>query len=116
MHWLVTNDAWSTGEGLWESRMELSLARMSNELARWQQELARGGRQKITKVGNLDKKSFGTKARPGCSLKGAETNYVLEYLVERFLLQKYLADMSLPRRSRIPLDAARNLFPQGSTW
>lgn len=80
MHMLFKADAWQTYEGTEEARIARSLQRLSPELDAWQKQLLKQGRS-ITQIGGLEPSMFGTWNAPVFKLKGAETNFFLEFLV-----------------------------------
>ena len=90
-HMLVRTDAWRTTATTESTRMELSVSRLSPVFNRWQKEQQRRGR-KITEIGNMKAEMFGTFASPKFGLKGAETNWFLEYLVTVFI-PSFLPDL-----------------------
>ena len=89
MHCLFEIDSWDTREQNMTALRPLSLQRLSAEVAEWQGREARTGR-KLTDIGLLGGETFGTRTKPKCALKGAQTNWVLEYLVCHVLPRKQI--------------------------
>ena len=80
VHRLLQCDAWGSGEANMTCRMNTSLGeRLSVQLDAWLKGEKRKGR-KVTDFTILPD-TFGTLAKPLCSLKGGETNWLLEFLV-----------------------------------
>ena len=79
IHTLLRVDAWDTRESNLSSRTPASLEIAQVRLDEWQRQQARAGRT-VTPL-SLKAETFGKTSSPACHLKGAETNWFLEFLV-----------------------------------
>ena len=79
MHQLFQADAWGTREATEECRNAASVDRMHSELTEHYREQKRNG-VNVTEITDLNATTFGTKRKPACHLKGAETNHFMPYL------------------------------------
>ena len=82
-HRLLQVDAWSSMDNNMNSRMVTSMSRLGADLETWQKLQKSRGRD-VTMC-YLKPEAFGTADRPRCFLKGAQTNWYLEYLVNVLL-------------------------------
>ena len=69
------------------SRATLSCQRLSATLEDWQNAQERLGRD-VTRIGVVKREQFGTMDKPKCDFKGAQTNWLLEYIVCEILPAK----------------------------
>jgi len=86
---LLEHDCWKTRERTEDSISAMSVRLLAAELEAWYR--SESGKH-ATKIDGLKASMFGTRARPQCSLRGAETNGLLEFLVA----------IALPKFSGIP--------------
>lgn len=87
MQMLLKCDAWGTGETAAASRAMMSISRLEHDVSAWQKQQARLKRD-VTFLRAMKPETFGSWAKPRCDLKGAETNWLLEYIVTIFLVSK----------------------------
>ena len=100
-HRLVRADAWETNDDNMSSRMVVSMSRLGSALEAWQNSQARLGRDVTWCF--IKTETFGRHDKPKCMLKGAQTNWYLEYLV----------DVWLPLRRHLLGDDAGPIFRAG---
>ena len=77
-HFLVGLDMWQTKDGNMVARVIASVCRLAPDVERWQKTQTAAGRDVTMVYMNAD--TFGTSAHPTASLKGAQTNWLLEFL------------------------------------
>ena len=103
MQVLFENDAWRTRNDNRDAKIRLSVPQIAAELIAWQRQQGRLGRS-VTEIKHLKPEHFGTWTRPQISLKAAETNWFLEYVVQ----------VVLPSRGHvIPLAQRGEIFMAG---
>ena len=84
IHSMLGVDLWATTETTQEAKSAVSMQKLTAEVEEWQKTMARRGRV-VTPLGLIPSDCFGTYSFPKCSLKGTQTNWMLEFLVAKKL-------------------------------
>ena len=106
-HLMFDDDVWGTRESNMVARLATTTNRLTSDIEKWQKLQAREGRD-VTWIGVLDSDTFGSRTKPRFQLKGAQTNWYLEYLVRVCLPERVGKVVSCD--GRLLLKAGQDLF------